>query len=40
MFPGIFEEDDEYIDEPAITEAEANELQEEMAALNAQGEAF
>ena len=40
MFPGVFEDDDDYIDEPAITEAEAKELQDEMAALNAQGEAF
>ena len=40
MFPGVFEDDDEYIDEPAITEDEAKELQDEMAALNAQGEAF
>ena len=40
MFPGVFDDDDEYIDEPAITEDEAKELQDEMAAWNAKSEAF
>lgn len=35
MFPTIFEDDDDYEMEPAITEEEQDELQELMAAENA-----
>lgn len=35
MFPSLFDDDDEYEDEPAITQSQIDELQEEMAAINA-----
>ena len=36
LFPQIFEDDDDYDDEPPITEEDAAELQELMTRMNAQ----
>jgi hypothetical protein len=38
MFPQIFEDDDDYDDEPPITEDEAADLQALMERMNAQSE--
>ena len=38
MFPQIFEDDDDYDDEPPITEGEAADLQALMERMNAQSE--
>jgi len=38
MFPQIFEDDDDYDDEPPITEDEAADLQALMASMNHQSE--
>ena len=36
MFPMLFKDDEEYDDEPKITEEEVADLQAEMAAMNAE----
>lgn len=36
MFPMLFEDDEEYIDAPTITEGDVAQLQAEMAAMNRQ----